>query len=566
MNKEEILNHLENWINSDDILAITKEANESIKLFRQIVDQEEAELKEKEADLDADIEYDTAQQELNLKIEEAISNFKAKVKAEKKKIKEQELHNLEEKKKIIEEFKNLVQNEENIGRLFNEIKAIREKWNEVGNIPRDAYQDIQSDFARLNEEFNYNVNIYKELQEHDLKKNYSLKNQLIHEVKDLLNEEKIKVIENKLKTIQNEWTSIGPTFNEHWEELKKTYWDTVHELYDKIKVHYEGLKEKQAENLNIKNQLIEDAQKILDTIKDFDSNAQWEKATNKIKEIQEQWKSTGRVMKEKNDKIWQSFREILDEFYDSKSSFYQQQNEVYKEKANKKEDLIKKAAEIAESEDWKNATNQLKKLQNEWTKVGHAGKFQEQKLWKQFRKYFDDFFAKKDAYFVALDKANEENLTKKEVLIKKIEEYKPKATKEETLSDLQEFSKEYNAIGNVPFKKKDAIYKAFKKAIDKHYSDLDISNREIAKMQIEAKIEQMKEAGEDISEILKEERIKIRKRISDLNAEIAKIENNFGFFNISKGAEKLMENFKNEINKKKDQIETLKKELQHYKD
>jgi len=131
---------------------------------------------------------------------------------------------------------------------------------------------------------------------------------------------------------------------------------------------------------------------------------------------------------------------------------------------------------------------------------------------------------------------------------------------------LQDFSKRFNAIGNVPFKEKDRIYKAYKAAIDKHYEALSISEKEISKIQFEAKVQQLKEAGEDISEVLKQERIKIRKKIGDINAEIAKIENNFGFFNISKGAEKLMEGFKKDIDKKKAMIESLKNELKQLKD
>lgn len=566
MNKEDILKQVEELTNSEDILSTQKTANEIIKSFYQIKNKEDAERKEKEADLDTDVEYDSTQVEMNSKIEEAISTYKSKVKEVKQKIQQEEKENLNAKKGIIQEFKDLVQNEENIGKLFNHVKSIRERWNEIGNIPRDVYQNIQNEFARLNEEFNYNVNIYKELQENDLKKNYSIKNQLIHQVKELLNEDKIKVIESKLKTIQNEWTSVGPTFNDHWEELKKTYWDTVHELYAKIQSHYDGLKEKQAENLKAKEGLIGQAQAILDSIKEIDTHKEWEKATESLKEINETWRKTGRVAKEYNDKIWKSFRSILDEFYSQKSEYYKEQNDNFNEKAVKKEALIKEAEEISKSNDWKETTQKLKQLQKQWTKIGHAGKFQEQKLWKKFRKQFDDFFAKKDAYYAELDKANETNLAEKEALIKEIDSYTPSEDKEKAIAELKDFSKRFNAIGNVPFKEKDRIYKAYKAAIDKHYEALSISEKEISKIQFEAKVQQLKEAGEDISEVLKQERIKIRKKIGDINAEIAKIENNFGFFNISKGAEKLMEGFKKDIDKKKAMIESLKNELKQLKD
>ncbi|GIR59222.1 MAG: hypothetical protein CM15mP65_18030 [Crocinitomicaceae bacterium] len=59
--------------------------------------------------------------------------------------------------------------------MANGIKEIREKWNNIGEIPEKFQQKIQKEYSRLNEAFNYNFNIYKELKENDLKRNYSLK-------------------------------------------------------------------------------------------------------------------------------------------------------------------------------------------------------------------------------------------------------------------------------------------------------------------------------------------------------------------------------------------------------
>ena len=50
----------------------------------------------------------------------------------------------------------------------------------------------KEEFSKLNEAFNYNFNIYKELKENDLKRNFSLKNQIIYEMKEL----------KKLKTLK----------------------------------------------------------------------------------------------------------------------------------------------------------------------------------------------------------------------------------------------------------------------------------------------------------------------------------------------------------------------------
>ena len=120
-------------------------------------------------------------------IKELIEKFKSKKEAIDKAVADEEKKNLEIKQGLIARLRNLIQHEENIGTLFNEIKEIQANWKEVGNIPRKVAQEINQDYHNLNEQFYYNINIYKELKEHDLKKNYSLKNQIVHKMKDLMN-------------------------------------------------------------------------------------------------------------------------------------------------------------------------------------------------------------------------------------------------------------------------------------------------------------------------------------------------------------------------------------------
>ena len=75
-------------------------------------------------------------------------------------------------------------------------------------------------------------------------------------------------------------------------------------------------------------------------------------------------------------------------------------------------------------------------------------------------------FLQLEKHFKKMDIENEDNLKLKEALIEKINAYKHKSDPKEVITDLKTFSTEFTEIGNVPFKKKDAIYKAFKNAID----------------------------------------------------------------------------------------------------
>lgn len=557
MNKLEIKSALETTLTHSDISEIKETVSALIRDFYSIYNEEKSQLEQKEK-AGEEIIVDEIDEQLNESIFKLIESYKNKIAEQKKAIVEEEKKNLTLKKELIEEFSKLVESEENLSKLFGTIKDIREKWNEIGNISRDAYHDIQAQFSRLNEDFNYNVGIYKELQDHDLKRNYSLKNQIIHQVKELLDEKEIKGLDKKIKNLQDAWEEIGPTYKEHWEKLKEDYWNAVKEVYTKIKSHYEEKKNELQANLDTKLQLIEKAKEVV--ANEAITHQDWEKLSKELSLLQEEWKKTGFVPKEVGQKIWEEFRSIFNEFYDKKSIFFDARNAISEKNKALKKELIDKVGTILSREDFKNSTKQIIQLQKDWKTIGHAGKFAEQKLWKEFRAQCDKFFATMDEHYKKQDLENEGNLKLKEALIDKIKAYQPKEKNKETIKDLQSFSSEFNEIGNVPLKEKDKIYKNYKAALDEKYNALDMDKEEKEKVLLEAKIESIKGSADPIK-LFREEKEKIRKRINDLTKEVTNYENNLGFFSNSKGAEKLLKGVHDNIEKGRGEIEKLKQKL-----
>ena len=132
-----------------------------------------------------------------------------------------ESENLKLKTSLIGDLKNLVENEENIGTAFNGYNTIQETWKKIGDIPRDKRDNIQKEYSRLRELFFHNITIYKELKEHDYKRNTQLKQKVIVKLQTLRNEcEQIRELEKTLRVYQDEWEDVGPVHNEEWDGLK----------------------------------------------------------------------------------------------------------------------------------------------------------------------------------------------------------------------------------------------------------------------------------------------------------------------------------------------------------
>ena len=145
-------------------------------------------------------------------------------------------------------------------------------------------------------------------------------------------------------------------------------------------------------------------------------------------------------------------------------------------------------------------------------------------------------------------------------MIEKIKAYKHKADPIEVITDLKAFSTEFTEIGNVPFKKKDTVYKAYKSVIDEHYNNLKLDDAEKEKILFEAKLDSLKASG-NAEKLFQQEKEKIRNKINDIVKEVANYENNLGFFANSKGAEALLKGVNGNIEKGKNEIDKLKRRL-----
>jgi len=485
--------------------------------------------------------------------------FKDKRKALIEEKKSVESENLRQKRGLIRALEELVKTEENIGAAFSSQKEINEKWKNIGPIPRDKRQEVQQDYSRIMEEFFYNIKIYKEIKAYDYKKNLELKEAIILRLKELINEGNIKTLESQLKSLQDEWEDIGPTEQEAWEKLKEDYWSSVKAAYDKIRAHYDQLRELQKENIVKKEQLLNKVEEILSA--ERDSIKTWNRDTKLVLAIQEEWKTIGFGPRKENEHVWKKFRSLCDSFFASKSEFFTSIQSKFDDVAKQKEALIEKAEALKDSKDWKETTSSIIQLQKSWKKLGNAGQRNENKLWKAFRAPIDQFFESKDQYFKDLDKENEVNLEKKEAFIKEIEAYQLPENTSEALKALKEFAQQFSAIGHVPINQKDAIYQKFKQALDQHFSSLKLEGKEKEKALFQAKLETIK-ASPNAESLLEKEKMAIRKKMDDIKQSIIQYENNLGFFSNSKGANSLKEEVERKIQKEKALFDELKLKLQ----
>lgn len=568
MEKVDFIEQLKALVETEEVLSVSRDVNELKVRFEDYCIEEErlrqvAMLEAQENELPI-AEDDGSLKALKDEFYQIYGDFKTKkIAASTSKKLEQEV-NLRLRKSLIERMRALISEEENIGVAISKYKEIHEAWKAAGDVERDKRQAIQAEFSNLLESFFFNIKIYRELKEHDLKRNFQIKEELIQKISALLEIDNIKEIEAAIKTLQNEFDETGPVPQDVWESLKESYWETVKAVYTKIKDYYDVKREELRVN-------IEKKQALLAEVKDFTTNMvvatsakEWEELTNVLLGFQDRWKKIGFGTKKENEELWTAFRSECDQFFATKKSYFEVIKQEQAKLAEGKRKLVEKVVSLKDSTDWKATTEAIVRLQNEWKKIGNVGQRNEQILWKEFRGACDYFFNSKQKHFEELDQSNTENLIAKKELIEKIKAYVPSDNKSEILQTLREFAATFNEIGRVPFKEKDTIYNDYKTAIDAHYAKLKLEGAEKDKVMFQAKIDSLK-SSPNAERAFDQERRDMQNKIVLLQQEVQQYENNLGFFAKSKNANPMIQEIESKINAAKRKAEELQRKLKMLK-
>ncbi len=468
--------------------------------------------------------------------------------------------NWKQKNALISELKNLVENEENIGSAFKSFNTIQDTWKKIGDIPRPKRDSVQKEYSRLREMFFYNINMYREIKDHDYKRNAQLKQEVIHKLQSIRNSEtQIREVEKSLRVLQDEWEDIGPVNNDEWESLKTSYWEAVRSIYDKINKHYDEYRQIQNENLGKKREIINSLKSIIEENEnDTPRNLkQWNQLTNEVKKAQEEWKKIGFASKKENDKIWKEFRGVCNSFFDSRKVFFKSKDEVDQKARDVKKSLIERAIELNNSDDIPASTKGLIDLQKKWKVAKNAGRY-ERKLWEDFRKVCDTFFNRKDEISTELKKTLEENLKAKKAAINSFK--KQELSTDYTEQNLQEDIKSFVSIGAVRKDKASEILSEYVAVVKDKLKGLKIKPEQIEIIVFKLKIDSFA-LMENRKDIFFKEKNALRKRISTLENDILQSENNLGYFSISKGAEKLFDKVNQKNEEIKNEITILKRQL-----
>ncbi|MFM1875912.1 MAG: hypothetical protein RL266_1649 [Bacteroidota bacterium] len=554
--QEEIIARFEELL-QQPVEETMREANELKSIFyvlnNQKLEQQKLEHRELGAQMDDFVPVPNPLEETFKELFSRYRDMKAKFVHQKE---EAEKKNLAEKQQILKDLKDLIDNEENIGKSFDRFKDFQDRWRAIGPVPSNKAADLATEYKAEVDRFYYNININKELKEYDLSKNLEIRDTIVKKLEELQTAEKIKDIEFILAAAKEEWEDAGPVKPEFFQELRDRYYEAVRNLHKKIQDFYSARKDEMQINLEAKQQMVN---RILEmTATDSASLAKWNKHTEEVMQLRDAWKEIGAVEKKFHKTVWDEFKSAQDKFFEKKKEILGEAREGFKENKEAKEKLIERAEALKASTDWKETTDKLKKLQNDWKRIGSAGPRDENKLWSKFRGVCDEFFSRKKDWFDTKDDREAANLKAKELLLDKISNTELQGSEEEKLAAIKALGDEFAAIDFIPKNDIARISVAYDKAMDALYLKAGLKKDDVKKVRFKNKVERLAEGGVD--ELRKEQQF-LSKKLREKEDELLQYENNMAFFKHSKPDNPLLINVLKNIDGLKSEIAGLQEQV-----
>ncbi|GHV02401.1 hypothetical protein FACS1894159_11210 [Bacteroidia bacterium] len=445
------------------------------------------------------------------------------------------------KTRIIEELKELITKGETLGHTFNAFRDLQRRWRETGPVPQTATKDIWETYNHHVEQFYNYININKELRDLDLRRNYETKVAMCEEAEALLLEPSVVAAFNRLQKLHERWRDTGPVTAEY----KEAIWERFRQASSRInKLHqdyFEKLKEDQKRNFDLKTELCIKTEELAEA--EYASRREWNKASDRLAEIQKLWKTIGFAPKKDNTHIYDRFRQACDRFFESKRNFYAGVKDEEEENLQLKIELCIMVEGLQESDQWSKTSDEIIALQKRWKEIGPVSRRHADAIWKRFRAACDHFFDRKAQQFSGQEAQQHENLERKRALLAEMAAVDMTALNFDTLKD---FQRRWGEIGFVPIKQKETLGREYKKLVDGMFDALRADGRQQRMGNYRNRINDMRSSG---TGRLQSERDKLFSRVRQLEADIALLENNIGFFAKSRNSEKIIADVRQQIDK-----------------
>ncbi|CAL2106100.1 conserved hypothetical protein [Tenacibaculum sp. 190524A02b] len=355
---------------------------------------------------------------------------------------------------------------------------------------------VKTEYNKLLGEYKKKRDVYYSQLEKQLKDNLEKRNNIIEELKSLIESADMKTMYNDFQELQNRWKAIGAVPKTKYNDTWRTYHHHVERFYDLLHLNKDFRELDFKHNLEEKLRLIERAE-ALNNVEDINQ------AFKELQELHRLWKEEiGPVGKEYREDVWKRFSEATKKIHDKRHQHFKELKSKYQDMIDEK---LKVVAEINAYDtsnnkthnDWQKSIVEIEALRKKYFDVGKLPYNKSEAIWQQFKAATKKFNSAKNLFYKQEKSVQSDNLKKKMELVEVAESLKESDDWETTTNTMKRIQSDWKKIGHVPRKYSDEIWKRFKDACNHYFDRLHAHKNELNKEQL-AVVEGKKEFIEAI--------------------------------------------------------------------
>ena len=296
--------------------------------------------------------------------------------------------NLEAKTRLCEAAEKLAE-EPDVISAFHQLQKLHQEYRETGPVARELREEIWQRFKAASTVIN------KRHQQHfeDLRakeeENLTRKTELCEKVEAICAEENKGSGDwerhtKQIMELQTEWKTIGFAPQKMNVKIFERFRAACDDFFGRKAQYFRSLKDTFKENADKKRALVEKAKELQDS-------TDWKSTSDKLINLQREWKTIGMVPKKLGDQLWEEFLAACNKFFEARNAAGANTRSDERENLEKKRCIIEQLKAAAE-EAGDNLQQRVQQLVEEYQQVGHVPFKEKDKLYEEYHAVLDKLY------------------------------------------------------------------------------------------------------------------------------------------------------------------------------
>ena len=296
--------------------------------------------------------------------------------------------NLELKTKLCEAAEKLAE-ESDVISAFHQLQKLHQEYRETGPVARELREEIWIRFKAASTVINKRHQQHFEALRAKEEENLVKKTALCEKVEAIAAEENKGSGDWERHTkeiidLQAEWKTIGFAPQKMNVKIFERFRAACDDFFGRKAEHFRGLKDTFKENAEKKRALIEKAKALQDS-------TEWKSTSDKLINLQKEWKTIGMVPKKLGDQLWEEFLGACNKFFEARNAAGASTRSDERENLEKKRSIIEQLKAIAE-EKADGLQEKVQKLVEEYQGIGHVPFKEKDKLYEEYHAALDKLY------------------------------------------------------------------------------------------------------------------------------------------------------------------------------